>query len=104
MPLRCAFRLCVVCVLVCVFDTRRLRFAFVRSGRTPKVSCSLNGTRAKIVNFHLVSGNAKLSFEGKDCVSKLTPAIKDVAITELCGPAATQLCFAILCYTLLCLP
>ena len=52
--LRCgAFAFCVpfVCCLrsgLC-FETLRLRFAFVRSGRTPKVSCSLNGTRAKIV-------------------------------------------------------
>ena len=63
----------------------------VRSGRTPRVSCSLNGTRAKIVNCHMVSGSAKVSTEGKDCVSKLAPAIKGAAITELCDPAATQL-------------
>ena len=86
--LRCgAFACCAPCVCclrsgLC-FETLRLRFAFVRSGRTPKVSCSLNGARAKIVNFHLVSSKAKLSFEGKDCDSKLTPAIKGAAIVEL---------------------
>ena len=86
--LRCgAFAFCVpfVCCLrteLC-FETRRLRFAFVRSGRTPKVSCSLNGTGAQIVNYHMVSGSAKPSIEGRDCLSRLTPAAKDGAITEL---------------------
>ena len=75
-------------------ETLRVRVAFERSGRPPKVSCSLNGTRVKIVNCHMVSGgNAKLSFEGKDCVLKLTPEIKDAAITELArryGGGASQ--------------
>ena len=105
--LRCdAFAFCVpfVCCLrsgggasqpiTLIGEALRLRFAFVRSGRTPKVSCSLNGTRVKIVNCHMVSGgNAKLSFEGKDCVLKLTPEIKDAAITELArryGGGASQ--------------
>ena len=84
--LRCgAFAFCVpfVCCLrtdLC-FETRRLRFAFVRSGRTPKVSCSLNGTGAQIVNYHMVSGSAKPSIEGRDCVSRLTAAVEDAAIT-----------------------
>ena len=74
--LRCgAFAFCVpfVCCLrsgLC-FETLRLRFAFERSGRTPKVSCSLNGTR--------VTG----SIDGRDWHSKLTPDIKDAAIAEL---------------------
>ena len=92
-------RLCVVCVLVCVLkpcgggasepaalshcDPLALRCAFVRSGRTPKVSCSLNGTRAKIVNCHQVSGSAQGCLEGKLWKSDLTQAIKDAAITEL---------------------
>ena len=64
-------------------ETLRLRFAFERSGRAPKVSCSLNGTRAKIVNYHMVGGSASGSMEGKEWSSRLTPAIKDAAIAEL---------------------
>ena len=42
-------------------ETLRLRVAFERSGRTPKVSCSFNGTRALTVNCHyLVTGIATL--------------------------------------------
>ena len=64
-------------------ETLRLRFAFERSGRTPKVSCSLDGTRAKMVNYHMVGGSASGSMEGKEWSSRLTPAIKDAAIAEL---------------------
>ena len=97
--LRCdAFAFCVpfVCCLrsgggasqpiTLIGEALRLRFAFVRSGRTPKVSCSLNGTRAKIVNCHMVSGgNAKLSFEGKDCVLKLTPGAVRRLVRRSCA-------------------
>ena len=60
-----------------------MRFAFERSGRTPKVSCSLNGTRAKIVNYHMDGCSASGSMEGKEWPSRLTPAIKDAAIAVL---------------------
>ena len=96
--LRCGAFACCVPFACCLrtglcFETLRLRFAFVRSGRTPKVSCSLNGTGAQIVNYHMVSGSAKPSIEGRDCVSKLTAAVKDAAITELArryGGGASQ--------------
>ena len=65
------------------FETLCSRFAFERSGRTPKVSYSLNGTRVKIVNCHMVGGSATGSIEGRDWDSKLTSAIKDAAIAEL---------------------
>ena len=82
-----AFAFCVPCVCclrsgLC-FETLRLRFAFERSGRTPKVSCSLNGTPVKIVNFHMVGCSSHGSVEDKDWDSKLTPAIKEAAIVEL---------------------
>ena len=53
------------------------------SGRTPKASCSLNGTRAKTVNCQLVNGSAQGTMEGQPWDSKLTPTIKDEAIAEL---------------------
>ena len=53
------------------------------SGPARKVSCSLNGTRAKIVNCHLVNGSAQGTMEGQPWDSKLTPTIKDEAIAEL---------------------
>ena len=86
--MRCgAFAVCVPCVCclrygLCV-ETLRLRFAFERSGRTPKVSCSLNGTRVKIVNCHLVGGSAKGRIHGLEWDSKLTPEIKEAVIAEL---------------------
>ena len=64
-------------------ETLRLRVAFERSGRTPKVSCSLNGTPVKIANFHIVGCSSHGSVEDKDWDSKLTPAIKEAAIVEL---------------------
>ena len=82
-PLHFAFRLCFCLRSGLCFETLRLRFACVRSGRTPKVSCSLNGTRAKIVNCHLVNGSAQGTMEGQPWDSKLTPTIKDEAIAEL---------------------
>ena len=79
-PVHVAFRVCVVCVLVCVLKPCAcvLHLSVPVEHLRSAVPSTARGSRLS-----MPSGGATGSIDGRDWHSKLTPDIKDAAIAEL---------------------